>query len=210
MRVLVFGPSAVQGFWDVDGGWVGRLRKHYDKLQMKDFFVEQPCVMNLGISGEETSSLLERMENEAKARENDKGISFVISVGGNDSSLEDGQLKSTPEVFKSEAEKLIEKARQYSDKIMFVGLNSCDESLTNPVAWADIYFRNELRVSFEKITQELCEQQKVPFVPIFEIFYKKMTAGEKLLAHDGLHPNSTGHELIFQLIRPELDKLLAK
>lgn len=210
MRVLVFGPSVVQGFWDIDGGWAGRLRIHYDKLQMKGFPVEQPHVMNLGISGEGTSSLLERIENEAKARANAKGLAFVISVGDNDSSLEGGELKSKPEGFKSEVEELIGKARQYSDKIMFVGLNSCDESLTNPVAWADIYFRNELRVSFEKITQELCEQQEVPFVPIFEIFYKKMTAGAKLLAHDGLHPNSAGHELIFQLVRPELDKLLAK
>jgi lysophospholipase L1-like esterase len=29
-----------------------------------------------------------------------------------------------------------------------------------------------------------------------------------LHAHDGLHPNDAGHQLIFELVRPELDKLL--
>lgn len=31
MRVLVFGDSITQGFWDTEGGWVERLRKYYDQ-----------------------------------------------------------------------------------------------------------------------------------------------------------------------------------
>ena len=56
--------------------------------------------------------------------------------------------------------------------------------------------------------QKVAAEQKLPFVPVFETFQAKMAAGENLLA-DGLHPNDAGHELIFQLVRPELDKLLS-
>lgn len=36
MRVLVFGDSITQGYWDTEGGWVKRIRSHYDLLQITD------------------------------------------------------------------------------------------------------------------------------------------------------------------------------
>jgi lysophospholipase L1-like esterase len=56
---------------------------------------------------------------------------------------------------------------------------------------------------------EVAKEQKIPFIPIFDNFMKAVESGADLLP-DGLHPNNDGHELIFQLVRPELDKLLAK
>jgi len=38
---------------------------------------------------------------------------------------------------------------------------------------------------------------------------EKIASGHRLF-DDGLHPNDAGHELIFELVQPELDKLLAK
>lgn len=37
VRVLVFGDSITQGFWGTRGGWVDKLRQHYDELQLQDF-----------------------------------------------------------------------------------------------------------------------------------------------------------------------------
>ncbi len=52
MRVLVFGGSTTQGFWDSEGGWVARLRKFYDLLQLEDLKKrDEPTVFNLGIAG---------------------------------------------------------------------------------------------------------------------------------------------------------------
>ena len=72
----------------------------------------------------------------------------------------------------------------------------------------DTEYLNSRILEFERTLREFCEQNKVAFAPIFEEFKKQLDRGKNLLA-DGLHPNNDGHELIFQLVRPELDKLLA-
>jgi len=206
MRVLVFGESSVQGFWDSQGGWVARLQRYYDERQVKDLSKELPRVMNLGISGANTQAMLDRFDNETKARQNPKGVSFVISTGGNSSMKEGDSYVSTPEIYEGQIKVLIDKAKQYSDKIMFVGLCPFDDSKTNPVPWGEYYFTNERRKMFDDITAKACKQEDVPFVQVFEKFGNKLH--EDILAHDAMHPNDKGHQLIFELVRSELDRLL--
>lgn len=134
MRVLVFGASITQGFWDTEGGWVQRLRSHYDKLNLKNSNRDQPTIFNLGISGEMTSGLLKRFTNETEARvwPNEK-FTFIFSIGTNDAAV-DGtdKLHSTPERFRNDLEALVEQAKKYSDRIMFVGLIACAKRKRHP------------------------------------------------------------------------------
>ena len=63
-RICVFGASVTKGAWDTEmGGWVNRLR-----LDLEDFKKRKYSVYNLGISGDTTESLLERIDSECKAR----------------------------------------------------------------------------------------------------------------------------------------------
>ena len=72
-RILVFGYSIAQGYWDIEGGWVQRLRRYLDKkaLESKDLLPSW-SIFNLGISGETIDHLLDRFDSEVKARTNDK------------------------------------------------------------------------------------------------------------------------------------------
>jgi lysophospholipase L1-like esterase len=54
---------------------------------------------------------------------------------------------------------------------------------------------------------EVALDNNILFVPIFNSMKEKMDAGSDLFA-DGLHPNNDGHQLIFELVRPELKKYL--
>src|SRR3989344_7123968 len=211
MRVLVFGASITQGFWDTEGGWVQRLRRHYYEIQIKNpGTFEQPTVFNLGVSGDSTRELLLRFGNEAKARQwPNERYAFIFSVGTNNARADrNGKTESSPEEYRADLEALVQKAKDYSDKVMFVGSPRCDEHLTTPVLWADIYYRNDAIFRVEKIMREVAAKNNCPHIAVFETFKKRMDGGERLFA-DGLHPNNAGHELIFQLVRPELDKLLA-
>ncbi|HSX18479.1 MAG TPA: GDSL-type esterase/lipase family protein [Candidatus Saccharimonadales bacterium] len=210
MRVLVFGDSITQGFWDTEGGWVARLRKYYDTRQIEDLRNrEEPTIFNLGISGGTSETILARFDNETKARKNREGMVIIVSTGLNDSYREGpDRYKSTPESYRHNLVLLASKAKTYSNKILFVGLVTGDETQTMPVFWRDIYYANERIEEFENIMQKVASENGVSFVPVFQEFKKHLDAGEDLLA-DGLHPNNEGHELIFQLVRPELDKLLA-
>jgi lysophospholipase L1-like esterase len=44
----------------------------------------------------------------------------------------------------------------------------------------------------------------LPYINIFNLFTGQ---GNKFLL-DGLHPNTQGHKLIYEKVKPELDKLL--
>lgn len=78
MRVLVFGASITQGYWDTQGGWVQRLRTHYDKKQIADLTKDNPSVFNLGVSADTTKDILERFEAETKARSRKKFKNCII------------------------------------------------------------------------------------------------------------------------------------
>ncbi len=89
---------------------------------------------------------------------------------------------------------------------MFVGLGAPDEEKTTPVFWKDIYYIPTRVKKFEDIMRKVAEDNDIAFVPIFEKF-KEQSQKRDILA-DGLHPNNNGHDLIFKLVQPELDKLL--
>jgi lysophospholipase L1-like esterase len=208
MRVLVFGASVTQGFWDTEGGWVQRLRKYYDEKQVKDWSQEIPTVFNLGVSGDSTTEILKRLENETTARQSDRGLAFIFSVGINDSfETGDGEINLTPEQYAANYEKIITIASKYSDKIMLLGLQYCDEARTKPVAWANIHYRNERIKTFDSIAESLANKLGVSYLSIFDIFKEKFENGQNIY-QDGLHPNNEGHQLIFETVRPALDELL--
>lgn len=208
MRVLVFGDSTTQGFWDTEGGWVARLRKHYDARQLEDLSNRnEPTIFNLGISGGRSDTILARFDAETAARDNGEELIIIVCTGLNDSYREgQDRFKSNPEQYETNLRELAHKAKKHSDKILFVGLIAPDENKTMPVFWKDIYYIRERVKLFEGIMQKVAEEKGISFVPIFEKF--KYQAENQNLWTDGLHPNNDGHELIYQLVRPELEKII--
>ena len=212
MRVLVFGDSITQGFWDIEGGWVARLRKHYDKRQLENLENrDEPTIFNLGISGDVVKGLLMRVENEVEARRwqwPDEQFTLIFAIGINDSAFRDNEDRSNLDTYQRELRALLEKAKKHSNRIMFVGLTPCVEDLVNSRLGKNKKLTNSRILEFDKILRDFCQQHKIAYVPIFEEFKSRLDAGEDLLP-DGLHPNGQGHELIFQIVRPNLDKLLS-
>ena len=64
---LIFGDSITQGFNDLTGGWVQRLR---ESLTLDDF------VINLGVSGDTSDGLLARFEVELNPIINRRRIKY--------------------------------------------------------------------------------------------------------------------------------------
>jgi lysophospholipase L1-like esterase len=211
MRTLVFGASITQGFWDTKGGWAQHLRTHYDTLKLQDITKEDdyPDIFNLGISGNTTRDLLKRFQNEASARirKNDNSI-IIFSIGTNNAAVEkNGNEWSNPPQYEQELEELINQAREFTNKIMLVGLPPCDETRTTPVSWMDLNYANARLLLFDKTARAVCARHQIIHVATFEPMQAQIKEGKDLFT-DGLHPNDEGHELIFQLVRPELDKLI--
>jgi len=212
MRILVFGDSITQGFWDSEGGWVARLRKYYDLRQLEDItHHDEPTVFNLGISGDNSAKILARIENEIKAREYpDQEFVVVVSTGINDSyRLGTDEFKMLPEEYEENLRQIVAISKKYAQKIMLVGLTPPDDTKTNPVFWKDAYFMSERVKLFENIMQRVSNEESIAFTAIFDSFKAKLDTGEDLLA-DGLHPNDQGHKFLANLIRPQIENLFVE
>lgn len=210
VRILVFGDSIAYGAWDKEGGWPARLKKfiHEKNLSDENFY----CLLyNLSISGDTTEDLLKRFESEAVLRiEEDEETIIIFAIGINDAHFihSKNALLSTPEEFRENIQKLILKAKKYSEKIFFVGPTPVGETKTNPLSWnKDKSFKNQNIKINNQILKEECEKNKVWFIEVFEEMQKAGLG--KIIEYEltpGLHPNTAGHEMIFEIVKRNLLK----
>lgn len=204
MQILVFGDSITWGAWDKEGGWVQRLKGYLDNKTLTEAGFEG-YVYNLGISGDITADVLKRFEFETKQRvEKGDKVMFIFSIGSNDSEWvnDKNSLNVKPEKFKNDLEKLIKLSKKFSSRIVFVGLIPVDESKVDLIPWAkDRSYKNEFIKKFDSIIKLVCEKNKIQFIDLFNKF---ISIDYKILLEDGVHPNSKGHELIYEIIKKEL------
>lgn len=209
MRVLVFGDSITQGYWDEDGGWVNYLRKNYDEIQLQDLENhDEHTIFNLGISADTSEDVLNRLENEtlARTRHGIKPI-VIIQVGINDSSVDHGKNRIEIDEYRKNLIEIVELAKRVSSKVIFIGFSSCNEEKTTPVFWGEYFYTNERIKKYEDTLRSVAEDNGVEFIPVFEKFNSAVKSGKDLLP-DGLHPNKAGHKLIYEIVRPELQRKL--
>ena len=201
LRILVFGASITYGAWDKEGGWVQRLRKFFDKNKPADTTANHQ-VYNLAISGATTDDLLKRFEFEAKQKIIDKYETIIIfSLGMNDSQFvhSKNDLRAPTPEFQNNIQYLINQAKKFTPKIIFVGLTPVDESKTTPIAWnTDLSYKNEYTQKYNEHIKSVCRKNKVNFIDIYNEFAKM---DHKNLLEDGLHPNSEGHNKIFEIVK---------
>ena len=207
MRVLIFGDSITQGFWDIEGGWVSRIRKHYDQQMMDGTDNDPPTIFNLGVSGNSSDDVLARFDNETKARATEE-LAFVVAIGVNDARTKAGVNYSDPTRYRQNLSEILKLAKQYSSRILFVGLTPCVEERSNPVSWGDTGYTNGRIKDFDNILREFCQENQVPFAEVYEPFAKAEAESE--LLPDSLHPNDKGHQLIADLVTPGLFELLSR
>lgn len=205
MAILVFGDSITYGCWDEQAGWSARLRKFLDKsLLSNPNFDDNNAILvyNCGISGDTTAGLLERLEDEAKRRlgQGEEAI-IIFAIGINDSQFVQSKngMRTSPDEFQNNLEKLILLARKFSQKIVFLGLTPVDEAKTVPISWdKDKTYKNEYIQKYNDILKLVCKKNKVYFIKIFEKFMKM---DYKAMLKDGLHPNTKGHAKIFGVVK---------
>ena len=185
-----------------EGGWVDRLKSFCMERELKNSEFDYP-VYNLGLSGDNTNDLLKRFGFETKQRMKLKEeIIIIVAIGVNDSQV--GKIGINIELFKSNVEKLFSVASKFSLKIIFVGLNPIDDPKTNPIPWDEnMFYTNERIENYNNIIKSICEEKQIYFIDIFSKFSK---LDYKKLLEDGLHPNSEGHQKMFEIVRDFLVK----
>jgi lysophospholipase L1-like esterase len=205
-HLIVFGDSLVYGCWDEEGGWVQRLRKYLDKLVVGSNFELYFMVYNLGLSDETTETLVKRFDDEIKPRLSEEEENLIIlAVGINDSEF--FHKNNCPRVseakFKANLGKLIDQAKKYTDKIIFIGLTPVDDAKVDPIPWSPDYsYRNKQVKEYNHLIKAVCEKQKIPFLDLLPDLGKDFN--QSLV--DGVHLNHDGHKILFKKVLDALRK----
>lgn len=189
-RICIWGDSITWGATDHEKeGWANRLRHYFYNESDEDL-----SVYNVGISGDNSDDLMKRFEVECIAREPDV---IIFAIGTNDSQYVES--KDNPRVslkkYEENLQNLIDIAKKHSTKIGFIGLTKVVENKVMPIPWSPTkYYDNENVKLYDDKLKEVVSKNNLPYLYMFDLL-----EDEEL--EDGLHPNSNGHEKMFQRIK---------
>ena len=193
IRIGIWGDSITYGVGDSEkGGWVERLKVFLWKKREID-------VYNRGVGADRTDDVIKRFEVECKAILPEI---VIFSIGINDSVYicERNNPKVSIRKFRKNIKKLIGLAKKYAGRIIFIGLTSVDDKKTMPVPWnRNKSYENAIIAKYDNLIKEVCKENKLLFIPMFELLNKKEL-------FDGLHPTPKGYEKMFNRIKKFLIK----
>lgn len=209
MRILIFGDSITYGAWDSHGGWADRIKEkiHQSAIDVNADPTKTFQLYNMGISGDTSTGLLSRMEQEVITRKSaTRPYVLLISIGTNDTLIDgtNGKLKTSLADYEKNIRELLSIARKYTAKIITVGLPPLPEEEIEFLGMQYNRARlNEYNQSFKNISTEL----GIPFVDSFQ-GYLEASDVVALYSADKLHPSDLGHELIAESVWPQLQRAL--
>ncbi|MEK6937743.1 MAG: GDSL-type esterase/lipase family protein [Nanoarchaeota archaeon] len=198
VRICVLGDSTCsEEYYYSYPNWVALLRER---------FGTEDSIFNLGISGETTQGLLQRVEVECLAREPEV---IIICTGANDSrfvNITPESVATPDDEFKDNVEQIIAICKEFTSKIIWIGNTPCVESKTAPTIWSDTeYFVNSSLKRYNDFIKHICLKEKVIFIDMFEK-WSKLDYKSILDEEDGLHPNAEGYRLMYEEVLKVLPK----
>lgn len=195
--IIIFGDSLSYGIGDYElGGWVNRLRLYFDNNDNR-----KVNIYNLSIPGEITKETLSRFKPETNFRYNKCKKTFIVfAIGINDTQNINGQYRVPIEQFSYHIKSLAYTAKKFTNNVLFIGLTKVDELKVVPTFWNKhkSYF-NERILKFDHLIEAICQKENMLYLKVYDV----ITTNDLL---DGLHPNNTGHQKLYNAIS---NKILA-
>ena len=118
----------------------------------------------MGISGNTSADLLERVEFETEQRLKAGEETIIIyAIGINDSQFvhSKGGYNVPLDEFRENIQKLIDKTKEYSSKTAFLGLTPVDERKTTPIPWnPDKSYKNEYIERYNQAIRKSARKMK--------------------------------------------------
>ena len=205
-NVLIFGDSIAYGDYDLQGGWATRLKVYCAKKAITQKLKKDINVfIQANPWGDTSQEVLEKLDVEVKPRvwSNHEAI-FIFAFGINDAILIAGKSKVTLSKFKSNLNEIVNIAKKYSNKMIFLGPTHVDEIKVTPMPWSptEYWYNNRIK-KYNQFLKDFCSKNNLDFIDFFNRFNKM---NYKHLLFDGAHPNTKGHELIFKTVKNFLEE----
>ena len=208
LKILCFGDSITLGEKDIEqGGWTDRLKQHYF-AQFINSQTQTITLYNLGIAGETTDGLMNRFDIELKARHiNGQELLIVFAYGVNDIVIHKNKNIVPEAYFIRNLKHCIESAQTLKAKILLLSLLPIADSNEGRLnQHGKLRFNHDIQ-AYNLILKKLSDEINCEYLDLYTAFVKNNT--EDFLSSDGVHPNSKGHELLYQKIKQKLSVIIS-
>lgn len=188
MTIGIWGDSIVYGSCDSEAlGWAGRLRKALPTDDYNNLY-------NFGICGDTSEDVLKRFQIEIDAIGPDK---IVFAVGINDSKFpnDTNEHNVSLDSYEKNLEELITAAKKYTEEITIVGATKVDDEWRSA---RGSRFMNEEIQKFNDVMKRVADKHSLLYIDVFEVLKPSSDLD------DGLHPNATGYQKMFEMIKSKV------
>lgn len=194
-KIVIFGDSITYGKWDNSGGWAARLRSYIDE-KCNIGMGGNVQVYNLGIPGDVTLKMLDRVKKELLPRidVNDNTV-VLLAIGINDSNPNNWMTgKQTEEKeFKTAILEMLEITKKANAKVALIGLTPVNEKNLKDGSG----FTNDLVERYDNYLLEVAKDQSIPFLKLRSLLDNEEFRNTLM---DGVHPDFIGHKMMFDNI----------
>lgn len=204
-NIIICGDSIVYGVGDnpEKGGWANRLTSIFNKENVGK--TNNHYVHSVGFPGAKTTDIVERFESICKSFHFEGTNEIIIlSIGVNDTQFNGEQISADALArFDANIRTLIDIAKRYSEKILFVGLTRVrqDDDKKVPFKWKDgKFFDNGIIEEFDARLKEICGENGCEYLSIVN----QLSSGQ---LKDGLHPSEIGHFILCNEVYKKIREL---
>jgi lysophospholipase L1-like esterase len=193
MNICIFGDSITWGGYDPEqGGWATLLRNYLEEK------FNDVTTYNLGICADDSKGLLNRLKTESTPRQPDV---IIIAIGANDIKHQPSQPVSYDQ-FINNITHILNQAKEITPTVVVVGITPVDEKFTTPSSKPPHNFRKNKDIDIcNQMLEDLAGKHHFTYVPVPKDFSPSDLA-------DGIHPNTSGHQKLFNAIKPVIESLI--
>lgn len=202
---LFFGDSITYGEYDgIFGGWADIL-KRYALQKYNEGNTNELILFNLGIGGETTEGLVNRIPHEMKARNSADGNIVFLGYGANDFAVKNGNQLVNPEQFRNNILTALQTAKQYSSEIYLASILPFSDKVDKIIQQTGKIRDNEDVLIYNQILKDIAAENSLNYIDFHSAFLEDK---EILLSKDGVHPNEKGYGMMAEIAIPIIEKYL--
>lgn len=202
-KFLLFGDSITEFSFDSSNNGFG--------AKLADTYIRKLDIVNRGFSGYNTNHALYLLPAILNSADDIKIM--TIFLGTNDASID---FQKVPvDTVKTNMAKLIQMAKEKDIKIIVIGPGVHDKKMLD-IEIPEGFSSNKSCKLYCDAIGEVCVEEKVPFIPLFDIFQEasgytkeeifKEDCDFSLFLTDGIHYNSKGYTILYDEIIKVIEK----
>lgn len=204
--ILVEGASTAYGSGDPEnGGWASRLHTNAIKHSIRN--PNDPImVANFSYPGQTIRRMNAYLEQDINRMRAASKLAVVASVGLNEARIMPDCSEPILSIddFDKELRTYLEIAEQTGVTPVLMGPQRIDDTRTQPTTYGSVIKRETVQEYRQQVASVAAEAD-VPYIDIDAL--QQPYPIDKVIAEDGLHPNSFGHEIIYRATEDTLRHL---